>query len=126
MKSKNKAHYHKVKNDGLCVHCRKYPPIENETLCLVCKKKNAIVGKDNRIKQKLTVLQHYGGKCKLCDAMDMAVLSIDHIDGGGTRHRNQLLRQGTTLYRWLVKNNYPEGFQVLCFNCNMKKYLTGG
>jgi len=23
-----------------------------------------------------------------------------------------------TLYLWLEKQNYPEGFQVLCANCN--------
>ena len=54
----------------------------------------------------------------------MAVLSIDHIDGGGTQHRKQLREQGTIFYRWVIKNNYPEGFQVLCFNCNRKKYMN--
>jgi len=29
---------------------------------------------------------------------------------------------GATLYRWIIKNNFPPNiFQVLCFNCNSKK-----
>ena len=126
MKYKDQRYYNATKKSGLCVHCRKTSPIVNEILCLICKKKNAICGKDNRIKQKLTIIQHYGGKCMFCGETDMIVLSIDHIDGDGTKHRKQLRNQGTILYRWLIKNNYPTGFQVLCFNCNFRKYLNGG
>ncbi len=82
-------------------------------------------GAEYRVKQKFNIIQHYGGKCVECGTTDSVVLSVDHIDGGGTQHRKQLKKSGTTLYRWLVKNNYPEGFQVLCFNCNFKKYVEG-
>lgn len=125
MKQKDKIRYGKSKDAGLCVHCHKLSPINGETLCSECKKNNAIRGKDSRTKQKMTVLGHYGGKCKMCDEDDMDVLGIDHMHGGGTRHRKELTQQGTTIYRWLIKNNYPTDFQVLCFNCNMKKHLNG-
>lgn len=124
MRQKDKTRYDKHKDAGLCVHCHKCKPIDGEILCLDCKKDNAIRGKDNRTKQKLTIIQHYGGKCQHCGEKDMAVLSIDHIDGGGTQHRKQIKEQGMTFYRWLIKNNYPKGFQTLCFNCNMKKHLN--
>jgi hypothetical protein len=49
----------------------------------------------------------------------MEFLSIDHVDGGGYQHRKQLKDDG--LYRWLKRNKYPTGFQVLCMNCNVAK-----
>jgi hypothetical protein len=35
------------------------------------------------------------------------------------------LRGGVRFYSWLRRNNYPEGYQVLCFNCNIAKGLYG-
>jgi hypothetical protein len=29
------------------------------------------------------------------------------------------------LYRWLVKNNFPKEFQILCHNCNFAKFRLG-
>jgi hypothetical protein len=29
------------------------------------------------------------------------------------------------MYRWLAKKNFPEGFQVLCANCNVAKSQNG-
>ena len=40
---------------------------------------------------------------------------IDHINGKGTEHRKKI---GFNIYPWLVKNNFPEGFQTLCCNCS--------
>ena len=56
--------------------------------------------------------------CLVCD-IDM--LTIDHVNGGGMDHRR--LIGARTIYRWLIKNGFPEGFQVLCMNHNFKKGL---
>jgi hypothetical protein len=50
-------------------------------------------------------------------------LCIDHINGGGSKHR----REGKfpSMYQWLKTHNFPEGFQVLCHNCNMAKFIYG-
>jgi len=40
---------------------------------------------------------------------------IDHVNGGGNTHRKEV---GKTVYRWLRKQGYPEGYRVLCDNCN--------
>lgn len=42
-------------------------------------------------------------------------LTIDHIEGGGNKHRHDI---GGNFYRWLRQNKYPPGFRVLCMNCN--------
>ena len=53
----------------------------------------------------------------------MEFLQIDHIDGGGTKHRREI---GVgMLYKWLRRNNYPAGFQTLCANCNFAKGRYG-
>lgn len=81
-----------------------------------------------RDKMKYEVLSHYSkGEpvCAKCGIGDIDVLCLDHINGGGTEHRHREGLIGQKLYRWIRKNNYPEGFQVLCFNCNMKKSFKG-
>lgn len=76
---------------------------------------------------KVKVFLHYtpSGKCVYCNFEDIRALSIDHINGGGEKHRKSLGMStgGYPFYAWLVKNNYPDGYQVLCMNCQtIKKY----
>lgn len=71
------------------------------------------------------VLDHYGSRCACCGEREILFLSIDHIDGGGNAHRKVIHNLGR-IHRWLEKNNYPEGFQVLCHNCNQGRHLNGG
>lgn len=81
------------------------------------------------LKCKLECLVHYSTnppKCACCGESEIRFLSIDHINGGGTKHRRQIgIGGGATMYLWLKKNNYPKGFQVLCYNCNMAKGFYG-
>lgn len=78
-------------------------------------------------KLKAEVFSHYCGggepKCK-CGVTELCILSIDHIAGNGAEHRREIgmeKRGGYEFYQWLKKNNFPEGFQVLCFNCQFRK-----
>ena len=66
----------------------------------------------------------YGGKCVCCGETIIEFLTIDHINGGGTKHRKEVV--GGRLYDWLIKNNFPEGYQILCMNCNMAEGIFGG
>jgi hypothetical protein len=73
-------------------------------------------------KLRLIALQKYSGSkpsCKCCGENTLEFLGIDHIKGRGNIHRKQLAKEGTTMYLWLRKNNYPFGFRVLCHNCNL-------
>ena len=74
---------------------------------------------------KKEVFTHYSPdvKCK-CGQNDIRALSIDHINGKGCQHRKELgINAGTEFYRWLKKNHYPEGYQVLCMSCQMIKRI---
>jgi hypothetical protein len=77
-------------------------------------------GKNNRRALRMEVMSHYsGGKpfCECCKETEYEFLSVDHIDGGGAEHRKQGLTS-KAFYRWLKANGLPEGYRVLCMNCN--------
>lgn len=66
-------------------------------------------------KRRRDVLEHYGGKCACCGELSFEFLSIDHINGGGNKQKREMGRH--KMWNWLHKDR-PEGFRVLCHNCN--------
>ncbi len=75
---------------------------------------------DARVRQ--AVFDRYGWTCACCGATEN--LTIDHINGDGKEHRaaDGLGKGSHKFYRWLVANNFPEGFQTLCGVCNRSKF----
>lgn len=74
------------------------------------------------------MLRHYSGgdiKCACCLETEIMFMALDHIDGGGLAHRVKIFGRvsagGTSMHAWIVKNDFPVGFQVLCHNCNLAK-----
>jgi hypothetical protein len=69
------------------------------------------------------VFGHYGEACACCGSAQR--LTIDHIDGLGREHREELFGSnkaaGRTFYLWLIRNDLPEGYQTLCARCNTSK-----
>jgi hypothetical protein len=78
------------------------------------------------------VLTHYGGnppkcQCKGCNESNILFLTIDHVKNDGAEHRKQIKYSGGwRFYFWLKKNNFPEGYRVLCYNCNCGKQRNDG
>ncbi len=77
-------------------------------------------------KSKKEVLNHYSNnqlKCACCGYNNYTALQLDHISGSGTDHRKQLrfTNSGRKFYRWLIRNHFPPGLQVLCASCNHAK-----
>ena len=81
-----------------------------------------------RFQKKMKILQHYGGECCCCNEKEIRFLTLDHINGGGNEHRRKLFGsdkiKGDRFYDWVIQNNYPEGLQILCSNCNMAKRMS--
>lgn len=106
-----------TKADGTCAHHKGVQIVPGLTICYTCQEKSVIRTK----KQKEIVVAAYGGKCVCCDETQIKFLTIDHINNNGTEHRKKIgvLKGGTPMLDWLIKNNFPrDNFQLLCFNCN--------
>ena len=87
---------------------------------------------------RLKVLQHYSKVlsnsdipcCRCCGENSYTeFLDVDHIAGKKQMDSIPELvklgysstKSGGGLHRWLIDNNYPDGFQILCKNCNGAK-----
>lgn len=83
---------------------------------------------ERRLKVRDAVYRAYGGYvCKCCGETEPKFLSIDHINNDGAEHRrSNRLQTGEQLYRWLVRNKFPSGFQILCMNCQWGKRNNRG
>lgn len=88
----------------------------------------SIARKKLRNKRRMIVLEHYGNKCAICGTNED--LHIDHIDGNGKLHRLEV-KKNTGIEQWLIENNFPNGFQLLCrkhnlmkTNMSMQEFLT--
>jgi hypothetical protein len=75
------------------------------------------------------VIEAYGGECVCCGESLPEFLTVDHTDGGGSDHRRKVSHGsgGTGFYAWLKRHGFPQdGFQLLCFNCNLGRQINGG
>lgn len=83
-------------------------------------------------KLRALVFAAYGGRCTCCGEDEDAFLVLDHVDGGGRKHRETINEEhphkatGQAFYRWCRDNDYPPIVQVLCANCNTAKERAGG
>ena len=77
--------------------------------------------------KRALVLNAYGNKCVCCGETTNEFLAIDHIENNGSKHRKEVTggNSGNRFYGWIIRNNFPEGLQILCHNCNMAKGFYG-
>lgn len=109
------------KLSGLCCNCGKVKQSEGTLSCVECIKKHKVY--EASIKNE--VYGHYGGyKCQCCGETQEKFLTVDHVNNDGAKHRKNC--RGSGIYRWIKKHNYPDNFQVLCYNCNCGRARNGG
>lgn len=95
------------------------------------KERTNILLKERRHKLRLQVISHYSqgkNECACCGEKHIKFLSLNHINGKGNQHRKEIFGHnigGYLFYEWLIRNKYPEGYNVLCFNCNCAKGFYG-
>jgi hypothetical protein len=65
--------------------------------------------------------------CMCCGESEFDFLAIDHVSGNANRISKEqgLPRAGNHFYKWLFKNNFPDGYETLCANCNLSKEKHG-
>lgn len=112
---------------GLCGKCyRKTSNYLNSIKKYRSTTKWRLVKKEYDKRIRLEALTHYSKgtpKCACCGETHLEFLAFDHINGGGNAHIRSINRY--KLGQWLRKHNYPEGYQILCHNCNMAKGIYG-
>lgn len=112
------------KVNGKCKRCEK-PVADGKAACKECQEKINAENVEYKLQLKMDAFNAYGGpECACCHDKRIEALNIDHVDGGGNKHRAEVSggNGGHPSYSWLKQNDYPPGFQVLCFSCNNVKY----
>lgn len=71
-------------------------------------------------------LHRYGKICACCGEEDKRFLTIEHINGGGNKHRKAFPGGVDRIIRQLRDLKWPEGYATLCMNCNFGKWRNGG
>lgn len=123
-----KARVAAAKIAGMCRRCPQKPAANGTTVCADCLERSRL----QRVAAKLEAFAAYGGNhCACCKTDILDFLTIDHINNDGSAHRKELFgashgRGGRHFYAWLKRQNWPKGFQVLCFNCNIGKARNNG
>lgn len=114
--------------DGICVRCG-VNKASHGNRCGKCAEDHNRRTNLRDLRRKVAAFNAYGGpRCNCCGETTVQFLTIDHINGGGNAHRKEIGKGGGggAMYCWLKRNNYPSGFQVLCFNCNIGRHINGG
>lgn len=89
--------------------------------------RRAVIKKRNEeVKRK--VFDAYGGACQCCGESELVFLALDHVNNDGASERRSQ-KTGTAvgrgLYLRLIREGFPNTFQILCANCNWAKYVMG-
>ena len=90
--------------------------LENSKRCL---EKSAKLWKE----AKKVVLNYYGNKCIECGERNIQILDINHKNGGGIKHVKSLGGGARSLYKNIIKNNFPSEYNILCVNHNWAEHL---
>lgn len=109
--------------EGICTLCPDQAA-PNHTKCGLHAEEQRLAERGKRSASKDKVFDHYGRSCACCGEDVFEFLSIDHMNNDGAKHRAEI--GVSRLYPWLIKNNFPNGFQTLCVNCNKGKFLNKG
>lgn len=103
---------------GLTPHCRRCNVARCREYRLDHLEAHKLRNKLYLAELRRAALTYYGLICACCGESEYDFLTMDHIDGRDKANRTM---SGLKLYRWLRANNYPTGFQTLCYNCNCVK-----
>ena len=134
-KLRMRERYRALRDAGLCPQCGKAPQGVGRIMCDSCNANRLRWHADNRERSnaksaeyrrrlKSTVLSAYGAVCACCGETRPEFLTIDHVEGGGRRHR-ATFKSPVQFWKWVVDSDFPENLRVLCMNCNLSFGVYG-
>lgn len=80
--------------------------------------KNKKWAKERRETKRREVVAGYGGKCVCCGESEYKFLTLDHPRGDGQEDRAKYRNSLDQIYGYVIKNNFPMKYSLLCMNCN--------
>jgi transposase-like protein len=109
----DKTKWQEKTGSGICTRCRKPLDRDGKT-CKACR----ILHKQELQERKVQCITAYGGCCECCLERLTDLLTVDHRNDDGGKLRRLGEPTGDGLYRWLIKNNFPSDYRILCIACN--------
>jgi hypothetical protein len=118
---------------GICTNCGKKNERRNRILCNACSEVYMERGRQTRKRNKLKVIEFFGGCCKKCSEDDPRVLTLHHANGDGAEDRKSNSKKGkidtptwyARLYRCIIEDKPIEReLELLCYNCHFKEDLA--
>lgn len=132
MRQREKERRDYCKKFKICIRCGKTSNTK-KLRCETCSDKANETQRKHQKLSKTTVMTHYGKNEKLqccwdeCQVTDIDMLTLDHVENNGAKHRREYTRSGrgggAMLYNKLIRDGFPEGYQTLCANHNLKKHI---
>jgi hypothetical protein len=134
---------YRPKSTGLCTVCRiRRPENPKESRCNQCHARQTrdararpyktVFVRNGKSLRRITtlrqqVLRFYSRtfipRCACCAEDEQRFLTLDHVNNDGYKDRSI---STASLYKRLVKLGFPDGYKVLCSNCNSGRALNGG
>lgn len=121
--------YHLDENGvGWCLVCRSFQLFSETThsshgrpiALLKCRSCKLTFVKGTASKRRDLIFQHYGQRCDCCGETTYEFLHLDHVRGGGNKHRAATgERGGYHVYKAVIRDGFPDIYRILCANCNL-------
>ncbi len=110
----------------LCIRCGK-PAAIAKAHCEDCGHKLSLANSRRLQEWRKRVIQGYGGCCACCGETQYEFLSIDHKEYRACEEQDKFGRYLTTteLCKIIIQENFPDTYQLLCYNCNMALGIWG-
>jgi hypothetical protein len=111
----------------ICVMCGKNPSVTSQH-CEECREKFNKSRLAFRNSQIELVKDHYGHACACCGENEPTFLSLDHMNDDGSKERKGGKSDMYVIIARIYKKTgvWPDGLQILCYNCNSGRYRNGG
>jgi hypothetical protein len=78
-----------------------------------------------RVEARDAVHAAYGNRCACCGEARREFLAVDHVNGGGNKHRREIGKCAINLHRLIIKKGFPNTYRLLCHNCNQARGAYG-
>jgi hypothetical protein len=108
---------------GCCITCGDGLDSKN-VRCAKCRDHAAVLAAKIRRKLLKTIMDHYGAICACCGEKNPLFLTLDHKNNDGAEQR-RIMPGKETVFRWIIKEGFPESYQILCYNCNCGRHRNG-